>query len=425
MNAKKKTCKNCGAEFELGEGEISFYKSKGLSLPKRCAECRRRRRTALSEQRESKGTSAEREPLPFDIDYDERSRKADDKREALAPEDKAAKWESDERELARLRASRGFQEAEIHDLRLLTPEETLLVLGNGFDIMHGVKSSYGDFAATLGRHSELRDTLELYLRSEDLWYNFEESLAKLDAGMMLDTVEDWLDIYGAYDEDAQAADYFMAIDMAMEPIYVITNDLPRRFRAWVEKLTADGRTPLTHLMLPKARYLNFNYTDFPELLYGVPHGNIKYIHGCRKRIKGKAKDELILGHVPDAEYLYGSRGSRSRGRRRNSGRAQFAELAREQAGAQWVDYYSEKFTKNTSGIIAKNKTFFESASTFSDVYTIGHSLAEVDYPYFAELLKHNGKKAQWHISYHSLDDFKRLCTFVSRMKLENFEIFRT
>lgn len=36
----KKTCKQCGKEFELSESEINFYKSKGLELPKRCKSCR-------------------------------------------------------------------------------------------------------------------------------------------------------------------------------------------------------------------------------------------------------------------------------------------------------------------------------------------------------------------------------------------------
>ncbi len=36
----KKTCKQCGKEFELTSGEIKFYKSKNLNLPSRCKECR-------------------------------------------------------------------------------------------------------------------------------------------------------------------------------------------------------------------------------------------------------------------------------------------------------------------------------------------------------------------------------------------------
>lgn len=36
----KKTCIQCGKEFELSDNEIAFFKSRKLELPKRCKECR-------------------------------------------------------------------------------------------------------------------------------------------------------------------------------------------------------------------------------------------------------------------------------------------------------------------------------------------------------------------------------------------------
>ena len=36
----KKTCVQCKKEFVITDSEIAFYKSKGLSLPKRCKDCR-------------------------------------------------------------------------------------------------------------------------------------------------------------------------------------------------------------------------------------------------------------------------------------------------------------------------------------------------------------------------------------------------
>lgn len=36
----KRICKQCGKEFELTSSEIEFYKGKNLELPKRCKECR-------------------------------------------------------------------------------------------------------------------------------------------------------------------------------------------------------------------------------------------------------------------------------------------------------------------------------------------------------------------------------------------------
>lgn len=37
-------CKECGQEFEVSEKEERFFKSKGLEIPKRCKECRLKRR---------------------------------------------------------------------------------------------------------------------------------------------------------------------------------------------------------------------------------------------------------------------------------------------------------------------------------------------------------------------------------------------
>lgn len=44
----KRNCVDCGKEFTLTEGEIKFYKSKGLQLPKRCKECRDKKRGGSS-----------------------------------------------------------------------------------------------------------------------------------------------------------------------------------------------------------------------------------------------------------------------------------------------------------------------------------------------------------------------------------------
>ena len=41
-----RVCKECGKEFELAPGEIKFYKSKNLALPKRCKDCRDKKKAA-------------------------------------------------------------------------------------------------------------------------------------------------------------------------------------------------------------------------------------------------------------------------------------------------------------------------------------------------------------------------------------------
>lgn len=44
----KIVCKDCGKEFELKDSEISFYKSKGLELPKRCKACRDKKKSGAA-----------------------------------------------------------------------------------------------------------------------------------------------------------------------------------------------------------------------------------------------------------------------------------------------------------------------------------------------------------------------------------------
>lgn len=44
---KQLVCLECEAPFTFTKGEQCFYAAKGLSTPKRCPECRQRRRATL------------------------------------------------------------------------------------------------------------------------------------------------------------------------------------------------------------------------------------------------------------------------------------------------------------------------------------------------------------------------------------------
>lgn len=57
----QRVCKQCGKEFTITVSEIKFYKSKNLTLPKRCKECRSMNRAAAGNDR------AERKEKPLDI----------------------------------------------------------------------------------------------------------------------------------------------------------------------------------------------------------------------------------------------------------------------------------------------------------------------------------------------------------------------
>ena len=160
-------CIECSAEF-FTEGEKNFYNSKGLNTPKRCKAC--------SDKKKILST------LPF-------------------------------KQIAKT------------EIALTDSNTILFIIGNGFDIIHGVPSSYYNFRDTIGKNNILRSTLEDYIRKDDVWGNFEDSLAYLDREMMLGTVDDRLSDFGVPDEeddDFSAADFFAAQETATTPVYILT-----------------------------------------------------------------------------------------------------------------------------------------------------------------------------------------------------------
>ncbi len=54
----KRTCVQCGKEFELTNSEVDFYKKKNLSLPKRCQACREKNKQQNNKPQMRQSSSA-------------------------------------------------------------------------------------------------------------------------------------------------------------------------------------------------------------------------------------------------------------------------------------------------------------------------------------------------------------------------------
>ncbi|MBO1265081.1 bacteriophage abortive infection AbiH family protein [Proteiniclasticum sp. SCR006] len=334
---------------------------------------------------------------------------------------------------------------------------SLFIIGNGFDIMHGVKSSYYNFRDSIGRKNILRFTLENYIRQEDVWGNFEDGLAYLDREMMLGTLDDWLDDFDVPDEDDDdfsAADYFAAQDIATSQIYILTQELPKRFRKWISTLKPLSLSkPVDNIIKMDARYINFNYTEFLETIYGVPQENILYIHGDRR----DKKNQLVLGHGHDIEEVFEEWYQANKNRKEfqprllekdrrydhNDNPVYLGYFLKDETKGNWksqmrydainntvglIEDYYENSAKKTSEVIIKNKSYFKSLEGIKNIVVIGHSLSKVDYPYFKEIIKYNTSSAdlKWFISWYSSDGLRKITEFVSEMKIpnENVKLFR-
>ena len=277
-------CQQCGGKFLARHHPSEFDAGRDWIPPKFCPECRKDKR--------------------------EREERAKEKREAVKWQKVAAK--------ERAEFYNRLKSWNVIEMDAIRPADNniLCILGNGFDLMHNVQSSYYAFRDSIGKNNSLRTTLELYLTPEDIWADFEDSLARFNVGAMASSelIEDWLDMFDAFDEDASVASFYMAAEWAAEPMRAIGDELPSRFRRWVDSLavgTADR--PLKELFR-NSKVLCFNYTEFVEMMYGVPSENVCYIHGSRKRRKGHPLEKLILGHLPGAsDDAYDFDDSRRRG----------------------------------------------------------------------------------------------------------------
>lgn len=403
-------CVACDAVF-FTEGEKYFYAKKGLNIPGKCKSCRDQKKVQFQERKIQNHLLA----LPF-------------------------------------------KQTKMTELVSINASTALYIIGNGFDLMHNVPSRYTDFRNTLSKNSSIRFTLETYIRKEDIWGDFEDSLAHLDRGMMLGSIDDRLDDLGVLeqdDDDFSAADFFIAQEITTIPVDVLTQELPKRFRRWINSLQPQKQSnPLVDILMLCARYINFNYTEMLETNYAVPKQNILYIHGDRR----DKKKQLVLGHGRDYDEIfeewYQSNKNNNefqtslRGRKgrfyNNDNPVYLAYFLRDETKGNWrnqtrcdaihntvgmIENYYDDSAKKTNDILTENNSYFKSLQDLEKVVVIGHSLSDVDYPYFKKIIKynHNGTELKWFFSWYNIEDLERIKIFVSAMNIpnSNVQILRT
>lgn len=306
----------------------------------------------------------------------------------------------------------------------------LYIIGNGFDLMHGVRSSYYAFRDSLGKQSHLRTTLEYYLTPEDIWADFEDALAHFNVRAMGSKfiVDNCLDMFDAYDQDAGATDFFMAVETAADPIITVAEELPRRFQKWVETLSIGTADRPLENMFQNGKVLCFNYTEFVETLYGIPKENVCYIHGCRRKKKYHPKERLVLGHLPGASDGAFDFEDDSSLTTRNQYKLYMVEAAQDYV-FRLIAARDEELTKNCDEIIAAHEAFFKSLKEVENVIVIGHSLSFVDWDYFSEVAARlsDDKNVRWYFGCHGSRDLKNLKQLLRRLGISRslVSVFRT
>lgn len=257
----------------------------------------------------------------------------------------------------------------------------LYIIGNGFDIHHGIKSKYSDFKDYVEKNDNvLCESLEKYFNKDELWSDFEETLAYIDTDTIVDDASNYLVSY-ASDEWRESAnhDYQYAIDSAIE---IVTVKLKNHFTNWILQLQIPNTKKV--ILYKKSKYLTFNYTKTLEQTYSIDSNNILYIHN-------KAIDSdslLILGHSrkPKHEESFSKSDDEDTDVRVAEGNA-------------ILDRYFNNTYKNTETIIQENIGFFSQLNTINDIYVLGHSISQCDIRYFEEIKQKVSNDANWTVSY--------------------------
>ena len=266
----------------------------------------------------------------------------------------------------------------------------LYIIGNGFDLYHGIPSGYWNFREYVEQvDNDLYEELNTYFNPDDLWSDFESTLEHLDTDEIVDYAMNFLESYSHPNwSDSMHHDYQYELE---RKIGIVTVSLKRHFTDWILSLEIKNHNNAKEFGLDKnARFINFNYTRTLEVIYNISAKNIVHIHN-----KAIDKDSLlILGHSRNPADI-----------------ASFNDIqgiedqdVRITEGNEILDNYFVETYKQSEQIIDENKGFFDSLNEIEEMVIIGHSLSEVDKKYFQHIVtKINSDHVTWKVSYHSKD----------------------
>ena len=316
----------------------------------------------------------------------------------------------------------------------------LVVIGNGFDLAHGLHTKYSDFMEYLcsyekepeiiyGRFIRLDsvsvqdqkkhrfyDAISKYIPEQDLWSSFEEALSFLDYEQIQEDNSCYFLDYGD-DNWRDSANHDFQY-MISEDLSFATN-ISHYFSEWILRINTSVSPVVSSNILNKSCiFLNFNYTDTLEKVYDIPASNILYIHG--NALRG---NNLILGHHDATLFQEKTIPAFNAADEQGIYMEDIEEDFRLQEAKEIIKNYFRKTYKDTASIIRYYQSFFNSLATVNEVYVFGHSLSEIDFDYFAEIKRNVLPICQWYISYHDDNDIANAENLIQNLNIQNYQLF--
>ena len=166
-----------------------------------------------------------------------------------------------------------------------TKKDTLYIIGNGFDLHHGLNTSYKNFRdnVVLKAPNLWKQLIDIYGDdvTKDMWWSdFEAKLADINYNHLLNS------------------DNGVAMG-GMKVQNFLTGQLPPLFGKWINSIKLNI-LPENEVDIDKdALFFTFNYSLVLEKKYKVNKDNIWHIHNSIEEV-----DSIIVGHDSDENRLF-------------------------------------------------------------------------------------------------------------------------
>ena len=150
----------------------------------------------------------------------------------------------------------------------------LIIVGNGFDLAHGFKTSYNDFRKAYSENDYMKKfesvSKMIFSKNEIKWYDFELNIEKISSAVFSDNYKDPLN-----DE------YIIEIDKKMNEFNSLFEEIKNLLKSYLKEVT-DGKEVYKKATLKEefetddAFVISFNYTDVVKQY----SDNVEFIHGA-------------------------------------------------------------------------------------------------------------------------------------------------
>ncbi|MCF1627477.1 bacteriophage abortive infection AbiH family protein [Tetragenococcus koreensis] len=296
----------------------------------------------------------------------------------------------------------------------------LFIIGNGFDISHGLPTSYRDFRdylvtnypkaryeATIVPEGKPTPDGDFYFDKDEVvgfviyiidqvegedWKDLEEALGHLDFADYFDNFAQDYDEYSDYEWKEVANNEDLA-----NSFVIPTSKIKELFSEWINTIDLDvtyKKKDLTILFEDETQVLSFNYTKTIEQVYGIE--DVCHIHG----IQG---EELFFGH--------GDKTERSE------------EYMQKYIGAESaLSDIDKQLEKDTETALYDNQPFFAelSGKNIKKMYSYGFSFSKVDEIYLEEIFTYvDTKNIVWY--FNDYDSEEKIKKYENKLKNLGFK----